>query len=196
MRILNSELADTLGNLLSRGCAKTVNKRQVFPRFDANVFHGELMQLQVTQKLVSLLDELPDKCYAHYKAYNFYLAVDQIVEVLHTTNNFFETTKPWMLAKNGEHARLDAVLFVTLETLRICGIVLQPIVPQLSKQLLDKLRIKSDDRMWSNALQPRWKSGAASTSDEYALCSETDAILFRRIRLESSEKETKKRAQK
>lgn len=33
MRILNAELADTLGNLLSRVCSKALNPRQVYPRF-------------------------------------------------------------------------------------------------------------------------------------------------------------------
>ena len=32
MRILNAELADTLGNLLSRVCAKSLNPRQIYPR--------------------------------------------------------------------------------------------------------------------------------------------------------------------
>lgn len=61
MRILNSELADTLGNLLSRGCARTVNRKQVFPRLNRTVFDDELMQLEVTQKLVDLIDRLPGK---------------------------------------------------------------------------------------------------------------------------------------
>lgn len=61
MRILNSELADTLGNLLSRGCAKTVNTRQVYPKLNYQVFEEELMQLDVTQKLVKLLENLPGK---------------------------------------------------------------------------------------------------------------------------------------
>lgn len=203
MRILNSELADTLGNLLSRGCAKTVNTRQVFPALNRRVFDKELMQLDVTRKLVNLIEQLPgecidflklifksstisttpnkDKCHAHYKAYNFYLAVDQIIEVLHTANNLFETTKPWMLAKTEETQKLETVLCVTLETLRICGIILQPIVPQLSAHLLDKLRVRTDRRMWCDAMRTEW------TTYERGLCAETSAILFQRIRLEKDE---------
>lgn len=59
MRILNSELADTLGNLLSRGCAKTVNKRQVFPKHNRRVFEEELLTLDVTRKLGNLIEQLP-----------------------------------------------------------------------------------------------------------------------------------------
>lgn len=126
-----------------------------------------------------------DKCFAHYKAHNFYLAIDHIIEVLHTANNLFETTKPWMLSKSGETDKLEAVLFVTLETLRICAIILQPIVPQLSEQLLDKLMVKPDQRLWSDAMQPRWTDG------ERELCAETSAILFQRIRLEKEAKQSR-----
>lgn len=61
MRILNSELADTLGNLLSRGCAKSVNVQQVFPALDVAYFHDDLMKLDVTKKLVELVAQLPGK---------------------------------------------------------------------------------------------------------------------------------------
>lgn len=59
MRILNSELADTLGNLLSRGCAKSVNVQQIFPHLDTAYFHDNLMKLDVTKKLVELVAQLP-----------------------------------------------------------------------------------------------------------------------------------------
>lgn len=58
MRILNSELADTLGNLLSRACAKSVNRRHVFPTLDKSVF-DELIQADTTKKLVHLVEGLP-----------------------------------------------------------------------------------------------------------------------------------------
>lgn len=191
-RILNSELADTLGNLLSRGCARTVNTQQRFPRLDRTAFESHIQPLDVTQRLVRLVAELPDKCYAHYKAGNFYLAVDACIEVLHTANNFFETLRPWELRKSGDIAALDAALGVTLETLRVCGILLQPVVPALSGQLLDKLSVSAEQRMWSDACRVRWQwqaiDGEAVEEQlgeaERDLCTHTDAILFRRIRVD------------
>lgn len=58
MRILNSELADTLGNLLSRACAKSVNKRQISPALDRSEFE-KLFQMDETKKLVDLVEALP-----------------------------------------------------------------------------------------------------------------------------------------
>lgn len=60
MRILNSELADTLGNLLSRACAKSVNKRQISPALDRAEFE-KLLQMDVTKNLVNLVEMLPGK---------------------------------------------------------------------------------------------------------------------------------------
>jgi len=58
VRILNSELADTLGNLLSRCCAKSLNPRQVFP--SANEEHLEkLNEIDVTKALIESVEELP-----------------------------------------------------------------------------------------------------------------------------------------
>lgn len=58
LRILNSELADTLGNLLSRGCAKTLNPKQVFPKIHREHYE-ELIKIDVTKKLIDLVTELP-----------------------------------------------------------------------------------------------------------------------------------------
>lgn len=60
LRILNSELADTFGNLLSRGCAKSLNKSQTFPRISPS-HYDELCKLDATKRLISLVEQLPGK---------------------------------------------------------------------------------------------------------------------------------------
>ena len=47
--------------------------------------------------------------------------------------------------------RLEWVLSITLETLRISGILLQPVVPCLSSRLLDKLMVDNSERRWDMA---------------------------------------------
>lgn len=172
-----------MGNLLSRGCARTVNVRQVFPRLDRGTFDERLRPLDLCAKLLRLVEELPARCFDHYRAGNFYLAVDAVVEVLHAANGFFEAMRPWELRKAGaaQQLQLDAVLCTTLETLRVCGIVLQPIVPDLSGQLLDKLAVGQSERQWSDLSHVRWQSTDADQLAERPLCQRTEAILFRRI---------------
>lgn len=112
-------------------------------------------------------------------------------------NNFFETTKPWELRKNNETQRLNATLATTLETLRVCGIILQPIIPVLSRKLLDKLCVPNTQRTWTDLDYVAWQKSLnddhlqRSATVERTLSTECDAILFRRIRLEGEKKQTK-----
>lgn len=59
--MLNSELADTLGNLLSRTCAPALNPMQVFPKF----YQEALFMLKEShvQNLIQDVSLLPSKFY-------------------------------------------------------------------------------------------------------------------------------------
>jgi methionyl-tRNA synthetase len=54
-------------------------------------------------------------------------------------NGFFQTMEPWKLKKEGKIDKLNATLAVTMETARVVGTLLQPIVPSYSERLLGKL---------------------------------------------------------
>jgi methionyl-tRNA synthetase len=152
MRILNAELADTMGNLLSRACAKTLNPQQQFPQVDQAQL-SELIKLDACKTLFEKLSEMPDKCKQHYSEYNFHFVVDTIMSTLHAGNGFFEATKPWLLKKSDEEAhkrRLETIIAVTFECLRVCGIALQPIIPSYSKNLLDRLNVTKELRFWKD----------------------------------------------
>lgn len=126
-----------------------------------------------------------EKCFNHYKSYNFYLVVDQVIEVLHSANKFFETTKPWELKKRNEIGQLEATLAVTIETLRICGIILQPIIPVICKTLLDKLNVNENQRNWIDLSFVSWNQ--YENNIEIGL-GDGEAVLFRRIQLDGNGK--------
>jgi methionyl-tRNA synthetase len=72
--------------------------------------------------------------------------------MLSEANKHFTTNKPWVLAKDdAQKARLDTVLFYSLEACRVAGILLQPVMPTKSKMLLDRLGVSSDKRMFEHA---------------------------------------------
>lgn len=126
------------------------------------------------------------KCHQHYSSYNFYLVVDQVISVLHTGNNFFETLKPWELKKGSadELNRLETIIAITLETLRVCGIILQPIIPELSEKLLNKLNVEMENRSWNELSNFLW----TEITDSEINLGDIDPVLFRRIILEKSVK--------
>lgn len=151
------------------------------PQIDPDELN-EILKVDVTQRLVDQLNEVPSKCERHYDAYNFYLAVDDVIKVLHTTNNFMETFKPWELRKDvNASRRLNTVLRIAFESLRITGIILQPIVPQMSARLLDKINVDREQRTW-NDLKLDLVSPLATDETSVRFLGEDSAILFKRIK--------------
>ena len=63
------------------------------------------------------------------------------MSLIRATNNLFQSLEPWKLKKEGQIDKFTATMAVSLETVRIVGILLQPIIPSFSQRLLGK---KSD----------------------------------------------------
>ena len=72
------------------------------------------------------------------------------MDTLRATNCLVQEEQPWLLAKS-DPVRRDWVLALVFETLRICGLLLQPCVPSLSSKLLDRLNVPIDERGWHAA---------------------------------------------
>ena len=68
------------------------------------------------------------------------------------------------------------MLHVTMESLRVCGILLQPIVPKLSSDLLDKLAVRASDRAWDDARPVGRQSRDVPLSDKHV-------VLFKKIKI-------------
>ncbi|XP_058977896.1 methionine--tRNA ligase, mitochondrial [Musca domestica] len=197
MRILNAELADTMGNLLSRVCAKSLNPRQIYPRLHTAQLR-DIMKTEAAQHLLKSLEQLKEKCGQHYEDKNFYMAVDNVMSALHAANSFFETSRPWELklktvtepAKRSllypptdENAlRLETIVAMTMDTLRLSGIVLQPILPGIAGRILDKLSVPWNQRLWNN-LDDHFGRIVRNECEPpiEASLSRADAVLFRRI---------------
>ncbi|KAF2897537.1 hypothetical protein ILUMI_08640 [Ignelater luminosus] len=188
IRILNSELADTLGNLLSRCCSNSLNPNQVFPKIDSEAFQT-IASMDVTKKLIESVIGLPDTCQQHYSDFNFYKVVDATIATLHIANLFFETLKPWELRKNVNSLNeLNVVLHITMESLRICSIILQPIIPNLTEHILNKLNIHKDERFWSFTKYHSWNNNNFETVN----LSSNKPMIFKRIILEEEKKKKQK----
>lgn len=183
VRILNSELADTFGNLLSRVCAKTLNPQEKYAQVH-NTQLSELIKLDSCKILIEKVSEAPGKCREHFDSFNFHLVVDTVMAMLHSANGFFEATKPWELKKGDEDAlkKLETIISLTMESLRIAGIILQPIIPDFTEKLLQRLNVPAHLRLWKDT-----KLNLRKIS--HNLNDLESNILFRRIILESEKPE-------
>ncbi|XP_064638975.1 methionine--tRNA ligase, mitochondrial-like isoform X2 [Lineus longissimus] len=145
VEMLNAELCNTLGNLLSRCTGKALNPQQVFPSFDPEAF--EDCATEEGRNLLKNLKDLPSVVHDHYDDYHIYKGLEAIVSQLHSTNAFFQHHKPWELKTDKSKQKwLDTILHVTMENLRVCGVLLKPVIPDSSEKILSKLGARDYER--------------------------------------------------
>ena len=170
VQLLNLELADTLGNLLNRCSSKGVNREQKIPIYPSD-YHEES---PLHDELVSLQADISDKVSDCYKNFNFYQGIVLVMDLLRLTNQFVQSVQPWTLKQETDRQRLEWVLSASFESLRVSGILLQPVVPGLACRLLDKLNIDSQERGWTCA-RPGQRNKDAPLA-------EGKTVLFNKIR--------------
>jgi len=76
-------------------------------------------------------------------------ALQEIVDVLALANKVYSEAQPWLPSTEPSHrAQIHAI---SVETLRICGILLQPFIPEKSVELLEALGTRPEQRSWDYA---------------------------------------------
>lgn len=136
---MNSDLANNLGNLAQRSLS------MVAKNCEAKV--PEPAGFTAADK--ALLDQagaLLEQSRVAYQLQDFHRSLEQIWTVLGDTNAYFAEQQPWVLRKT-DVERMNTVLYVTLEVLRIVSILVQPVMPTSASRLLDALgqRTAADD---------------------------------------------------
>ncbi|CAG8717871.1 20580_t:CDS:1, partial [Dentiscutata erythropus] len=67
-------------------------------------------------------------------------------------NKHFTDNEPWNLVKDPDKQEiLNRVLFFAVETARISGILLQPIMPTKMNELLDMIGVSNEERKWKHS---------------------------------------------
>ncbi len=152
---MNADLANDIGNLaqrslsmIARNCASAVpDPLSAPPRAEDLTMLGRA-------------DAILGESRRHMRGYLIHLYVGAVFDVVAETNRYFANAEPWKLAKS-DQARMRLVLYVTIETLRICAILLQPIMPGSMGKLLDLLGVPADQRTFA-ALETEDAAGRLS----------------------------------
>ena len=165
---INTDLANTLGNLVSR----TVAMNQKY-------FGGSLAVGGESAELDGELKALATEVVANYEKqmdrFQFSVALNEVFRLLDRANKYIDETAPWILAKSEDtKARLLTVMKNLCECIRISAILITPMMPDTAKSILDLLGVPEDGRGW-NALG--YCADAAWTTT-------TGAALFPRIDME------------
>ena len=75
-------------------------------------------------------------------------AMTEIFNVLRLSNKYIDETTPWVLAKEEDKQdRLETVIYNLLESIRICGALLEAFMPDTSAEILRQINL--NDKTYS-----------------------------------------------
>ncbi|MGC0362754.1 methionyl-tRNA synthetase [Rhodococcus sp. 27YEA15] len=139
---MNADLSNELGNLAQRSLT------MVAKNCDAQVpTPGEFTEDDLA--MLASADALLVKCRSEFDVQALHLALEAIWGVLGETNRYFSKQEPWVLRKT-DPARMATVLYVTLEVVRIVGLLVQPVMPAAAAKILDLLGQDEDSRQFTD----------------------------------------------
>jgi methionyl-tRNA synthetase len=136
---VNSDLANGLGNLLSR--TLTLIERTREGRVPASG-KTRAAERDLQQATVALLNDVLPR---HIEHLEFSRALEAIWQVVQIANQYVDKNAPWTLAKNESDAdRLSTVLYHLAETLRYLSLATYPFLPMSSQSISDRLGLSLD----------------------------------------------------
>ena len=142
---INTDLANDLGNLLSRTTAMA-----------GKYFGGALPETQEEgvedAELLWMLGELRGRYAAQMEKFQMQNALAEVFRVIARANKYIDETAPWVLAKDeAKKPRLARVLYNLLETLRVCGTLLKPFMPESMEKLAAQIGADEAAMSWEAA---------------------------------------------
>lgn len=143
---LNSDLANDLGNLLSRTVA------MIDKYFDGIVPPSIDSNNEFDINLKNLADSTQLKVEEYLDKLLFSNALTEIWKLVSRSNKYIDETTPWILAKDeASKGRLGTVLFNLAESLRIIAVLISPFMPETPKKIFDQLGIEdSSIKEWDS----------------------------------------------
>jgi len=143
---INSDLANDLGNLVSRTVA-------MISSYFGGKIPPERLEEELDNDLKEIFKKLPGEVEEHMENLQFSLALGEIWKTISRCNKYIDETTPWILGKDPDRKeRLAQVLFNLSEAIRIIAVLISPMMPTTSQTIFDSLGIEDEQiTKWESA---------------------------------------------
>ena len=134
----NTDLANTLGNLVNRSIAMA-------DKYFGGSLHRPAAAEGVDNDLIACAKQTYERYESLMDDYRNADAAAAVMELARRCNKYIDETAPWVLAKSEDsRERLNAVLYNLIECIRVLAVMLKPMIPATVDKMAVQLAMSED----------------------------------------------------